>query len=79
MHNEDHDKNDDPANKGAHSPSVPFLIENEVSDKERTKNLRRPVYKIVQTPSASSEEGTIIIVEFCAITTHELASRLFGR
>ena len=70
MYNKDHGKDDDPANKSAHSSSVSFLIENEVPEKEGARDLRRPIHKIVQTPSASGEEGAIIIIEFCTITPH---------
>ena len=47
VHNKDHDKNDNPTDKGAHAPSVPFLIEDDISDKEGTKDLSGPVDEIV--------------------------------
>ena len=75
MYDEYHSKDSNPASKGTNSSSVPFLVEDEVSDEDGTKDLRRPIDEIVQPPSTDGEDGAVVIVEFCVIhKRHRLAS-----
>lgn len=76
MYDKDHGKDKDPTDKGAHSSSVSFLVEDDVSNKEGTKDLRHPIYEIVQSPSTDGEDGSIVIVEFCIIPTKEIKLRI---
>ena len=67
VYDEDHGEDEEPSNKGAGSSTVSFLVEDDVADEERTKDLSRPVHEIVQSTCTNSEDGAIIIVEFCVI------------
>ena len=75
VYDEYHHEDDNPSNKGANSSPVPFLVEDDVADEERTKDLSRPVHEIVQSPSTNCEDGSVVIVEFCVIhKQYKLAS-----
>lgn len=67
MYDKHHRNDEGPSDKGTRSPSVPLLVEDNVAHKERTKDLSCPKCEIVQSTRTNSEDGSVIIVEYCPI------------
>jgi hypothetical protein len=68
MHDKYHGEDNDPTNKGTYPALVPFLVEDNIADEDRTKDLSHPVHQIVQATRMDGEDGCVIVIKFCVIT-----------
>lgn len=71
--NESHKEHEDPAVESTDSAPDPFLVKNQVTEEDRSKDLRRIGHQTIQPPCTDSKYRAVVIIVFCV--TYQEARR----